>query len=116
MSLSEVYDVAGLELAMVLRQLRAELNQGLADAEGERVRFELGPVELSLTVTLSREAAPAGKIRFWVVEAGADTKISRESVHDLKLVLNPLDMKAPPGPDGKAGSVLITGEEAEGER
>jgi hypothetical protein len=50
--------VAGLELASVLRELRAELNEAMGDAEGERLRFELGPVELSLTVTVGREAAP----------------------------------------------------------
>lgn len=40
--------VAELELASVLRQLRMELNETMADAEGERLRFEMGPVELSL--------------------------------------------------------------------
>jgi hypothetical protein len=47
-----------LELASVLRELRAELNEAMGDAEGDRLRFELGPVELSLTVTVGREAAP----------------------------------------------------------
>jgi hypothetical protein len=42
----------------VVRQLRAELNEALADAEGERLRFELGPVQVSLSVTVGREAAP----------------------------------------------------------
>ena len=54
--------MAGLELASVVRQLRTELNEAMADAEGERLRFELGPVELSLTVTLGREATPGAKI------------------------------------------------------
>ncbi len=89
--------MGGLELASVLRQLRTELNEAMDDADGERLRFELGPVELSLTVTVGREAAPGAKIRFWVVEAGADTKISRDSVQEVKLVLSPLDMKGPQG-------------------
>jgi hypothetical protein len=107
--------MGGLELAPVLRQLRAELNEAMDDAEGERVRFELGPVELSLTVTVGREAAPGAKIRFWVVEAGADTKISREGAQDIKLVLTPRDMKAPLGPDGKPVPPLISGRQVEGE-
>jgi hypothetical protein len=57
-----VMGVAGVELASVIRQLRAELNEALADAEGERLRFHLGPVEMSLTVTVGREAAPGAKI------------------------------------------------------
>ena len=101
--------MAGLELASVVRQLRADLNEALDDADGERLRFELGPVELTLSLTVGREAAPGAKIRFWVVEAGADATISREAVQDIKLVLTPRDMTAPAGPDGKPASPLITG-------
>jgi hypothetical protein len=107
--------VGGLELASVLRQLRTELNEALDDAEGERLRFELGPVELSLTVTVGREATPGAKIRFWVIEAGADAKISREAVQDIKLVLTPRDMGAPLGPDGKPAAPLIAGSQQVGE-
>jgi hypothetical protein len=104
-----------LELASVLRQLRTELNEALDESEGERLRFELGPVELSLTVTVGREATPGAKIRFWVVEAGADAKISREAIQAIKLVLTPRDMSAPVGPDGNPVPPLISGRQQEGE-
>jgi hypothetical protein len=107
--------MGGLELAAVVRQLRAELNEALDDADGERLRFELGPVELSLSVTVGREAAPGAKIRFWVIEAGADAKVSREAVQDIKLVLTPRDMNVPAGPDGKHPSPLIGGRPLPGE-
>jgi hypothetical protein len=107
--------VDGLELASVLRQLRAELNEAMDDAEGERLRFELGPVELSLTVTVGKEATPGAKIRFWVIEAGADAKVSREAAQEIKLVLSPRDTKAPLGPDGKPTALLIEGKPLPGE-
>jgi Trypsin-co-occurring domain 2 len=107
--------MGGLELASVVRQLRAELNEAMDEAEGERLRFELGPVELSLTVTVGREATPGAKIRFWVIEAGADAKISREAAQDIKLVLTPRDMSAPRGPDGKPIPPLIAGKQVEEE-
>jgi hypothetical protein len=107
--------MGGLELASVLRQLRAELDEAMGEAEGERLRFELGPVEMSLTVTVSREAAPGAKIRFWVIEAGADAKVSREAAQDIKLVLTPRDVRAPLGPDGKPGPPLIGGGQQPGE-
>jgi Trypsin-co-occurring domain 2 len=110
-----VVGMAGLELASVVRQLRAELNEAMDDAEGERLRFELGPVELSLTVTVGRDATPGARIRFWVIEAGADAKISREAVQDIKLVLTPRDMKAPLGPDGQPAPPLIRGGQVQGE-
>jgi len=108
--------MSGVELASVLRQLRSELNEALDDAEGERLRFELGPVEVSLTVTVSREAAPGAKVRFWVVEAGADARLSRDAIQDIKLTLTPVDTQAPVGPDGKAAAPLIKGDAMKGER
>jgi Trypsin-co-occurring domain 2 len=107
--------MAGLELASVVRQLRTELNEAMDDGQGERLRFELGPVELSLTVTIGREATPGARIRFWVIEAGADAKISREAVQDIRLVLTPRDMQAPLGPDGKPAPPLVGGKPMEGE-
>ena len=80
------------------------------------MRFELGPVEVSLTVTVGREAAPGAKVRFWVIEAGADVQVSREAVQEIKLVLTPVDSKALPGPDGRPAALLIEGARVEGER
>jgi Trypsin-co-occurring domain 2 len=111
-----VAELGGVELASVVRQLRAELNEALTDAEGERLRFELGPVELSLMVTVGREGTPGAKVRFWVVEAGAGARVSREAVQQIKLVLSPRDMGIPPGSDGKPGPPLIEGQVAPGER
>ena len=107
--------MGGVELASAVRQLRAELDEALADAGGERLRFELGPVEMSLSVTVGREAAPGAKVRFWVIEAGAEARVSRESVQEIKLVLTPVDTQAAPGPGGKPASVLIEGGAVDGE-
>ena len=107
--------MGGVELASVVRQLRAELNEALADAGGERLRFELGPVEMSVRVTVGRDAAPGAKVRFWVIEAGAQARVSRDAVQEIKLVLTPVDTQAPPGPGGKPASVLIEGGAVDGE-
>jgi len=106
----------GLELVAVLRQLRAELSEVLAEAEGERLRFELGPMELSFAVTVGRDVSPGAKIRFWVVEAGSDGKFSREAVQQVKLTLTPRDVLAFPGPGGQAAAPLISGDALDGER
>lgn len=111
-----VVGVGGVELASVVRQLRAELNEALADAEGERLRFELGPVQVSLSVTVGRDATPGAKVRFWVIEAGAEARVSREAVQEIKLVLTPIDTQAPAGPGGKPAAPLIEGRAVEGER
>jgi Trypsin-co-occurring domain 2 len=107
--------VGGVELASVVRQLRAELNEALEDAQGERLRFELGPVQVALTVTVGREGGAGAKVRFWVIEAGADAKVSRDSVQEIKLVLTPVDTQALPGPGGKPAAPLIEGAAVAGE-
>jgi hypothetical protein len=109
-------DMGGVELATVVRQLRAELNEALADAEGERLRFELGPVQVSLSVTVGREATPGAKVRLWVIEAGADVHVSREAVQEIKLVLTPIDTHALVGSGGKPAALLIEGGAVAGER
>ena len=100
--------MGGVELASVVRQLRAELNEAMADAQGERLRFELGPVEMSLTVTVGREATPGAKVRFWVVELGGDGTVSQSSTQRIKLILQPRL--------GSGQAPLISGDEAARER
>ena len=53
-------------MAQVISQLRQELSVAMREGEGEELRFELGPVELELTVAVSKEAGPNAKVRFWV--------------------------------------------------
>lgn len=43
-----------VELAQVIGQLRQELSAAMRDGEGKDLRFELGPVELELTVAVSK--------------------------------------------------------------
>lgn len=51
----------------------------------------------------------------WVIEAGADARVSREAIQEIKLVLMPIDTQASAGPDGKAAAPLIEGGAVEGE-
>lgn len=43
-----------IELADVITELRAELEHAQMRAKGSTLRFEMGPVELEVTVALSR--------------------------------------------------------------
>lgn len=79
----------GIELAELIGQLRAELSAAMAAGEGEELRFELGPVELELSVKVDREAAAGGKVRFWVVDASTDGKLVSGTTQTIKLTLDP---------------------------
>ena len=61
-----------IELAEVIRGLREELQRAIAAGEGEALRFELGPIELEVSVAVQASAQAGAKVRFWVVELGAE--------------------------------------------
>ncbi|GHJ37502.1 trypco2 family protein [Streptomyces sp. TS71-3] len=103
--------MAALELAELIARLRAELAAAMRAGEDAGVRFELGPVELELALTVGREAGAGGKVRFRVAELGTDGKATDATTQRIKLVLEPRRAGSPNG-----GPVLIHGEEVDGER
>ncbi|MGP3922777.1 trypco2 family protein [Streptomyces sp. 8N616] len=78
-----------IELATVIRELREELERAIVAAEGEALRFELGSIELELSVALERAGQAGAKVRFWVVESGADATVSATSTQRITLALQP---------------------------
>lgn len=94
-----------IELASVIRDLREELEQAVVAAEGEALRFELGTIELQLSVALERTGHAGAKVRFWVVESGADTTVNATSTQLVKLALRPTLQGSPNPPfvSGRAG-------------
>jgi hypothetical protein len=80
-----------IELGELVRQLRSELQMAREAGAGEQIRFELGPVELDLTVAVTRETGAEAKVRFWVVELGGQGGFSREVTQHIKLTLEPKD-------------------------
>jgi len=85
----EIHGGTVLELSAVVRELRRELDRASREAEGERIQFGLGPIELEVTVMVTEEASATGRVKFWVVEAGADGKDIEAKTHRVKLTLQP---------------------------
>jgi hypothetical protein len=105
-----------LALATVIQDLRQELVEAMIGGENQRLRFEIGPVELDLTVVVGKELKPGAKVRFWVVEAGADSTLSKQTTQRIHLTMQPRDTQAPPDAEGQARSPLVAGSEVAGER
>jgi hypothetical protein len=99
-----------LKLSDFVADLRSELVEAMRAAEGEALQFELGPVEVELTVAVDKEAKPGAKVKFWVIEAGADTRIASTNTQKLKLRLDPKDRSR----GGRAP--IISGESVDSER
>ncbi|AZQ32165.1 hypothetical protein EJ357_00635 [Streptomyces cyaneochromogenes] len=102
-----------IELSDMVRELRAQLTAAVADADGELVRFELGPVEVEATVAVTREAGADAKVRLWVVDAGANGKYTQAQTQRIRVTLTPKAVSADGSP---VRPVLIVGDELDDER
>ena len=78
-----------LALADAIDQLRRELGRAIEAANGERLQFMLGPVELELQVELSARAGATAEARWVVVSLGADAGTERTRTHKVTLTLTP---------------------------
>src|SRR5262245_58359215 len=78
-----------VELAEMIAELRDELGRAVAAADEQGLQFELGPVGLEATVAVSKEAKPGAKVKFWVIEVGADSSIGRTATQKVTLTLHP---------------------------
>ena len=76
--------MASIGLGEAVEQLRAELEAAVSvDSNGKVVRFDVGPIELTLSVQVTKESTPGAKIKFWVVEAGADVSASTPAIRNV---------------------------------
>ena len=101
-------------LAEAIKGIRGELSEAMAAGAGERLRFEVGPVELEFAVDIQRDLQAKAGVKVWVVEIGGSGGFSRDSSHRVKVTLNPVDTatgrspqvadhvaELPPRPDSK---------------
>ena len=77
-------------LAETIKALRSELTAAMESGANDSLRFQLGPVELELTLAITREGGADGGIRFGVVSFGAKGGISGQDTHRVKLSLQPM--------------------------
>ncbi len=107
--------MVGAGLSDVIAKLRDDLSVALAEGEGERMRFELGPIEVTLTVNVTSEGGGKAGIKFWVVEASVDGTVSTATGQEIKLTLSPKDTLAPNTADGSYPSPMVAGDAVAGE-
>jgi Trypsin-co-occurring domain 2 len=84
-------DVAGIGLGDMIMTLRSELLRAQSDPRSAQLAFTTGPVELELSVAITKRTGGKGGIRFWVVEAGGEHEHTGLATHSFKITLNPID-------------------------
>src|SRR5436309_513187 len=80
-------------LGEVISALRSEIKEAMENGKGQDVQFDLGSIELELTLTVKAEGGSEGKISFHVLGAGAEIggkgKIAKEQVQKVKFTITP---------------------------
>ena len=74
----------------MIRDLRAELEDAIVAADGEALLFELGAIELELSVAIEAGAHVEAKTRFWVMDAGAGANMNNTNTQRIELTLTPM--------------------------
>ncbi|UGQ60515.1 hypothetical protein LSF60_23555 (plasmid) [Rhodococcus pyridinivorans] len=97
----------GIELASVIRALRAELQTAMEEGEDSGIRFQAGPIELELSVEIQNSAEAKAGVKFWVVEAGGGGSSSNTRAQRVTVTLTPHRGGRPVDVEGNA----IRGEE-----
>jgi Trypsin-co-occurring domain 2 len=70
----------------------------IAEGEGESLRFKPGPIELEQQLEIGREGGGSAGIKWFVVSASGQGKVTRAATHTVKVTLQPL---APEGVLGR---------------
>jgi Trypsin-co-occurring domain 2 len=90
-------DVIAVGLAETIRALRGELISAMKSGADEPLHFELGPVQLEVTLAITREGSGDAGVRFGVVSFGAKGDLKDATTHHLTLSLQPV-VKGASGP------------------
>jgi hypothetical protein len=83
---------AWISLGEAVKALRGELARAMTAAEGESLRFEVGPVEMEFAVTVRREGGGSAGVQLGVVSIGGAGSVSRDVVHRVTVRLTAKDV------------------------
>jgi hypothetical protein len=78
-----------IRLSDALAELRSELLLAMSAAENEKLKFELGPVEVELHVQVSTALKAGVGMKAWFLSASSEAGAQQAGVHKIKLILNP---------------------------
>jgi hypothetical protein len=93
----------GVPLSEAIEMLRSELDTALTSGDGQRVRFDLPEVTLTLSVVATNETKGEAGVRWWVVNAGGSTASGYQQTQTLTLTLRPKHVSA----DGQAADLQV---------
>lgn len=90
-------------LSDAVRGIREELDNATNDGKGERIHFELGPIEMEFGVDVRKDRSAKAGVKVWVLNASAGGDNGTTSTSRIKVILNPVTK------DGKAARIASEG-------
>lgn len=78
------------DLANAIRAVRAALLDARDDANGRGMPFEVGPVELQVTVAFTKDASVRGELKVLVADGQAGGGVTGQTTHQVKVTIQPL--------------------------
>jgi hypothetical protein len=93
-------DPVAAGLAETIRALRTELTEAMETAAGEPLRFEVGAVQLDVTLAITKGGGVDGGVKFGVISFSAKGELTNATTHRLSLTLQPtvIDSEGNPQP------------------
>jgi Trypsin-co-occurring domain 2 len=78
-----------VDLGEALEALREVLADSWEGSRDEAIRFRVSEIKLTVQSVVGREGSFGAKLRWWLLEAGAEGKTTSQSVQTLVLTLQP---------------------------
>jgi len=79
--------MAEIGLTEAIASLREELTDAIEEGKDQDIQFPVGQINLEFQVGITRDVHGGGKLRFWVLELGADTGYTAQSVQKVSISL-----------------------------
>jgi hypothetical protein len=79
-----------IALENVVGGLRKELWAAIRSAQDENLSFQVGQIDVELSVGVTNEVGTQGGIRFWVLELGASGSHQMAETQRIKFALTPM--------------------------
>lgn len=79
----------GIELAALIGALRVELQTAINEGRDSELRFQVGPVELELSVAIENSVDAKAGVKFWVIEAGGGGSRANTQTQRIMVTLTP---------------------------
>jgi hypothetical protein len=92
-------------LKETIGELRAELSDSILAAGNEKLRFEVGTINLEFQVEVEHAAEGSSEIKFWVVELGAKGTHTSTKTHTVRIELKPISQGGGPVLTGITGEI-----------